>query len=285
MKLEQLSRQETVERFRGRLEEVIRRSGLSRSAFAAKVGVDRSTLSQILSRATERLPRIETLAAIATSEQVSLDWLVGLSEEGALAATLLPAFEISRGVSSPSDERLQRWYAEALGYKIRHVPANLPDVLKTDAVIEHEYRQSVIASPEQRMHTAQRSLAYQRRSETDTEVCASIQVVEGFARGEGIWAQLDRSVRVDQLEQLIQLVGELYPTFRWFLFDERGRFSVPLTIFGSKRAILYMGQGYFVFNGIEHIRALTHHFDDLIRAAAVQATEVVDRLEDLLRGI
>src|SRR5690606_1793618 len=115
VKQEQLSRQETVERFRARLGDVIRRSGLSRSAFAAKVGIDRSTLSQILSPATDRLPRVETLATIAASEQVSLDWLVGLSQEGALGTTILPALEISRGLSSPTDERLQRWYDEAAG--------------------------------------------------------------------------------------------------------------------------------------------------------------------------
>lgn len=46
---------------------------LSRAAFARKIDVDRSTLSQILSGATDRLPRVETLEAIARSEQVSLD--------------------------------------------------------------------------------------------------------------------------------------------------------------------------------------------------------------------
>lgn len=281
MKQEQLSRQETVERFRARLGDVIRRSGLSRSAFAAKVGIDRSTLSQILSPATDRLPRVETLATIAASEQVSLDWLVGLSQEGALGTTILPALEISRGLSSPTDERLQRWYDEAAGYKIRHVPANLPDVLKTDEVIEYEYRLSVSASPEQRMLHTQQSLAYQRRLDTDTEVCTPVQALEAFARGEDLWSELDRRARIRQMKRFIALTDELYPTFRWFLYDGRRRFSVPLTVFGSKRAVIYIGQGYSVFNGLEHIRSFTSHFDDLIRGAAVQAHDVGRVLHEL----
>lgn len=285
MKLEQLSRQETVERFRSRLAEVIRRSGLSRSAFASKVGIDRSTLSQILSPSTERLPRAETLAAIAASEQVSLDWLCGLSEEGSLSTNVLPALEITRGVGLPSDDRLQRWYDEAIGTKIRHVPTSLPDALKSDAVIQYEYQQAANTSPERRIASTQRSLAYQRRLESDTEICTSLQSLDSFARGEGVWATLERKSRIDQIEQMMLLTEELYPTFRWFLYDEMHRYSVPLTVFGSRRAVIYVGQGYFVFNGLEHIRTLTGHFDELIRAAVVQAHDVTGYLGTVVERI
>ncbi|MEE8506481.1 MAG: helix-turn-helix transcriptional regulator, partial [Kiloniellales bacterium] len=69
-----MDRRKTVEAFRERLSEVIERSGLSRMAFSARVGLDRSTLSQLLSPGNERLPRAETIAAIAAREQVSVDW-------------------------------------------------------------------------------------------------------------------------------------------------------------------------------------------------------------------
>ena len=39
---------------------------------------------------------------------------------------------------------------------------------------------------------------------------------------------------------------------------------------------------YFVFNATEQIRVLTRHFDELIRAAVVQPTEVGRFLEGLL---
>ncbi len=115
-----LDRRKTVEAFRERLGEVIERTGLSRMAFSARVGLDRSTLSQLLSPGNERLPRAETIAAIAAREQVSVDWLLGLSQEGQLGADIIaPALEIESGAASPADERLARWHAEAAGYKIR----------------------------------------------------------------------------------------------------------------------------------------------------------------------
>lgn len=269
-----MNRNETVDRFRQRLLEVIRRSGLSRSAFAERVGIDRSTLSQILSASTNRLPRVETLTAIATSEQVSLDWLVGLTEQGALSANLVPALEITPGGTSPTDENLERWRAEALGRKIRHVPTTLPDVLKTDEVIEYEYREAASATPEQRIEATQSGLAYHRQFEADTEVCTARHFVEGFARGDGLWQRLAPAARRRQLEHFATLLDDLYPAYRWFLFDALRRFSIPLTIFGPQRAVIYVGQAYMVFNSREHIRALTRHFDDLVREAVVQAPEV-----------
>jgi hypothetical protein len=37
------------------------------------------------------------------------------------------------------DEAIFGWHREAAGYKIRHVPATLPDMLKTRAMVEWEY--------------------------------------------------------------------------------------------------------------------------------------------------
>lgn len=276
------ARTELFTLFRERLKEVIAKSGLSKSAFAARAGIDRSTLSQILSAATDRLPRVETLTAIAMSERISLDWLVGMSQEASVGSTMMEALEITRGQASPADERLQGWYDEAMGYKIRHVPTNLPDVLKTDAVIEYEYQRSAAASPQQRFATRTESLNYQRRTETDTEICTSRQAIEEFASGHGIWNELPSETRRAQIRQWRQMTRELYPTFRWFLYDERTRYSVPMTVFGPRRAVVYVGQGYFVFNGTDHIRALTTHFDDLIRAAVVQSTEVDAYLDALI---
>ena len=102
-----------------------------------------------------------------------------------------------------------------------------------------------------------------------------------LARGEGLWEDLSREQRRDQLDHMIRLSRELYPTFRWFLYDARAVFSAPLTIFGPRRAVLYVGQRYFVFNSVAHIRILTGHFDGLIRMAAVQASSIWDWLAEL----
>ena len=281
-----MDRRKTVEAFRERLSEVIERSGLSRMAFSARVGLDRSTLSQLLSPGNERLPRAETIAAIAAREQVSVDWLLGLSQEGQIGADIVaPALEIESGAASPADARLARWHAEAAGYKIRYVPTILPDLLKTEEVIRYEFQEYGARVPKARIEQAEERLAYSRLPETDMEVCSSLQSVEDFARGHGVWKGLPAESRAAQLNAMTVLLDELYPTFRWFLFDGLQRYSVPLTIFGPKRAAIYVGNMYLVFNSTEHIQVLTRHFDDLIRAAVVQPPEVIDFLKGLLREL
>jgi transcriptional regulator with XRE-family HTH domain len=278
-----MDRRDTVRIFRQRLADVIARAGGSRAAFAERIGIDRSTLAQVLSAANDRLPRAETLAAIATDQQVSIDWLLGLSQEGPLAPAIIQQpLTVEPGGHSPADERLTRWHAEAAGYKVRYVPATLPDLLKTEELIRYEYRDYVGPIPESRIEAAHARLANQRRPETDMEVCSSVQSVESFARGEGIWRDLEAPARRQQIEWMIELLDELYPTFRWFLYDGVRRFSVPLTVFGPKRAAIYVGHMYLVFNSTEHIRVLTEHFDNLIRAATVQPPKVSALLRRLL---
>ena len=103
----------------------------------------------------------------------------------------------------------------------------------------------------------------------------------GFALGEGIWKGLSLDARVQQIGRLIALHDELYPSLRMFFYDGRTHYSVPYTVFGPVRAAVYVGQMYFVFNTKEHIRVLTRHFDDLVRAAVVQANDTPKMLAAL----
>ena len=281
-----MHRNETVEIFRTRLVEVIEGAGMSRSEFARRIGADRSTLSQLLAADGTRLPRAETIAAIAGVAQVSVDWLLGLSAKGQLGTDVLnEAVAIEPGAASPADERLKRWHTEAAGYKIRYVPTTLPDLLKTEEVIRYEYVQHDTLEPQGRIEYAEARLAYSRRPETDIEVCSSYQSLAQFARGEGQWQDLTIDARVAQIETMIGLLDELYPTFRWFLFDIRKSYSVPLTIFGPQRVAIYIGDMYLVSTSQEHIRVLAGHFDNLIRAAVTQPPEVIEYLERLLREV
>ena len=279
-------RDETVEAFRERLAEVIAGSGLRRSAFARRVGIDRSTLAQLLSPNNDRLPRAETIAAIALNQQISVDWLLGLTQEGPLSADLMPQpLEIEVGGDAPQDERLVRWHAEAAGYKIRYVPTSLPDLLKSEPMIRYEYGEQGTHVREARLEEAGARLAYLRRPETDMEVCSTVQSVEDFARGHSQWLDFPKTERRRALSVMIERLEELYPTLRWFLFDRRTRYSVPLTIFGPKRAAIYIGNMYFVLNSTEHIRVLTRHFDDLIRVAALQPRDTIEYLRKLANNM
>jgi transcriptional regulator with XRE-family HTH domain len=281
-----MDRQHTVESFSARVLELIDRGHESRSAFAARVGIDRSTLSQLLSIDNDRLPRAETVIAIARVEQVSCDWLLGLAQDPQEGTELVRAdMEIESGAGSPMDERLARWHKEATGYKIRYIPTTLPDLLKTDEVIRYECPDVSEAPLETRVGQVSSRLNYSRQPETEMEVCCAAQTLESFARGESVWRGLDRRARRAQIERMIELTEELYPTFRWSLYNGLTHFSVPVTVFGPQRAVVYVGQLYFVFNMIDHIRVLASHFDRLVKEAVIRPTDMPAFLREQLREI
>ena len=192
------------------------------------------------------------------------------------------SLQIERDAPSPLDERLLRWHTEAAGYRIRHIPTTFPDLLKTDAVIEHEYGHHLTLSPRRQIGITHSRLEYLRQPETEIEACTSVQTLEALARGEDVWRTLPLRTRRAQLEQMVALCDELYPRFRLFLYDRKRLFSVPFTVFGPMRAAIYLGQTYFVFQSTDHIRALTRHFDQIVRGASVQPTEIGGLLQGLL---
>ena len=79
-------------------------------------------------------------------------------------------------------------------------------------------------------------------------------------------------------------MDELYPGRRMYLFDGLTHYSAPYTIFGRRRAALYVGRFYLAFDTTEHIAAMNRHCDDLIRAAVVQPTELASFLAQLRGG-
>ncbi len=256
--------------FRDRLKALLQRSDLNQSAFAAAVGIDRSALSQLLSGASARLPRAETLLNIAAEHKVSLDWLLGLSQDEGVTGEIRASLEIEEGSSDFDRTLLARWHAEAVGTKIRYVPAGLPDLLRTEALIDYESDISN-RNRERQAGETQYRIDYNRRPETDMEVCMPRHTLDIFARGLGVWSGFPAKQRREQLNHMATLLDDLYPTFRLFLYDGRARYSVPYTIFGPYRAAIYVGDMYLVLNANDPIRTLTRHFDNLIRAADVNA--------------
>lgn len=265
-----VDKRDTVAIFRTRLSELIARTGQSRSRFAARAKLDRSTLTQLLAEANVRLPRAETIVRIAAAHGVSIDWLLGLSQEDHVAADVVSQLVIESEAGDPADERLKRWHSEAHGFKIRYVPATLPDHLKTQATIAYESRKLVSPAAHVLSGLTHARIDYARRQDSEIEVCAPTQDVVGFARGEGAWAKYPAPDRRAQLAHMADMLDELYPSYRWFLFDGRERFSVPYTIFGPRRAVIYAGEIYLVFTATELIREFAAHFDNLIRHSTVQ---------------
>jgi transcriptional regulator with XRE-family HTH domain len=274
--------QERVTLFQQRLRQVITQSGLNRSSFATSISVDRSTLSQLLAPENVRLPRADTVASIAEIHQVSIDWLLGLTQQGPLVANFMPeVFEVDDYSNSIFDKYLE-WHRQASGYKIRYVPTTLPDLLKTEAVAEYEFNRYGSGKVDQSVRDNQLLLLQQRHPGSELETCLSLQSLRSFALGQGIWQGLAAESRREQLQRMIELSDELYPGFRWFLYDGKETYSSSFTIFGPLRATLFLGHLYVVVNSIEHIRKLTERFDDLIRIAIVHPHEIHQTLERLI---
>ena len=277
-----MDRRDVSRVFRTRLSDAMERAGASRAALARRVGIDRSTLTQLLSTDADRLPRADTVAAVAAELKVSLDWLLGLSHVEKLGADILhESLQVSPSAQHPADEQLIEWFEEAAGTKIRSVPATLPDFAKTGDVLRHEYRVFSARSLDRAIGEAREKLEKLRLSDTDMEICLPLQGVEDFAEGGGIWKTLAAPARSRQLERLLEVVEELYPRLRVYLFDGLTHYSAPYTIYGRRRVALYAGQIFLVFNTAEHVSVLNRHFDDLIRAATVNPTEIGAFLRDL----
>ncbi|MEO1190666.1 MAG: helix-turn-helix transcriptional regulator [Pseudomonadota bacterium] len=278
-----MDKRETIATFRNRLREVMEQNDESQASFARRLGLDRSTLSQLLDEDRDRLPRAETIIAIATAAQVSIDWLLGLTQEGKVGPEVVQrALEIETEAGSPIDHRLQRWHDEAAGYRIRYVPSSIPDLLKTEAVIRYEHRHFP-GDVSQGLATASAVRLQQARlPDREMEMCSPIQMLESFARGEGIWRDLPWPERREQLEAMARILDELYPSLRWFLYDGLVTYAVPFTVFGPLRAAVYFGSMYFVLNTTEHVRLLSRYFDELVRLARVQPPAVWSMIQGLI---
>jgi transcriptional regulator with XRE-family HTH domain len=276
--------QERVTLFQERLQRVIQHSGLNRSSFANSIRVDRSTLSQLLSTENLRLPRADTVLSIAEVYQVSIDWLLGITQEGGMGADIVhEALEVDDAGNSIFEKNLE-WHREARGYKVRYVPTTLPDLLKTEAVAEYEFDRYGSGKIDQSVRDNQLLLLQQRHPGSELETCMPLQQLDGFALGEGIWRDLPLADRRHQLQRMIDLNEELYPGFRWYLYDGKQTYSISMTIFGPMRVSLFLGNLYIIVNNIDHIRKITDRFDDLIRMAVVHPHEIRDFLQALLRN-
>lgn len=277
-----LDKRDRAALFRQRLAEAMRAGAASQSALARAVGVNRSTVSQMLAGEDARLPNAQLAAECAAALGVSADWLLGLTDRREPAADLLAAAMLmTEAPRALIDEQIFAWHREAAGYKIRHVPATLPDLLKTRAVLRWEYEPHLGITVDQAIGATEDRLAWMRGSGSDYEIAMPLHEVGAFARAEGYYAGLPAEVRRAQLDWLLAVYDQLYPRLRLFLYDARRVFSAPITVFGPLLAVLYLGRNYLAFRDTERIRALTQHFDWLVREAEVTTRDVPEVLRHL----
>lgn len=281
-----MDKRERARLFRDRLTDAATRAGWSQSQLARAAGLDRSTVSQLMAAETPRLPGGQALGQIAAALQVSADWLLGLSNHRGPASEILEqAVQMTEATRHPVDERVLAWSAEVAGAKIRHVPAGIPDIFKTEEVLTFEYEDAVRRTPTQAITDAQAQLTLIRQPETDMEIAVSEQMVEAFALGHFSWNGLGAAARRRQLAQMADDLAELYPSARLYAFDQRQRFSVPFSVYGHDRVAIYLGQRYLAFTAPRYIQLMARHFDDLVRAASVHAHELPEWLRRLAKRV
>jgi transcriptional regulator with XRE-family HTH domain len=275
-----MRKRESSALFRTRLLQLLGQSGLTQARFASAIGIDRSALSQLLTGPDPRLPRAETLLSIAGQFQVSVDWLLGLSEDSGMVTQSLDAVETEAALDEESRTAMERWHEEATGQKIRYVPALLPDLMRTPEIIAFQAQSSEQEKRRLQAQT-QRRLRLSQAPEADIEMCMPLQSFEIFAAGCGVWQGLAAPARQRQIDHIAQTVDALYPAFRMYLFDGRKRFAPPMTLFGYTRAAVYAGEVYLLIRSKRLIRELAQGFDGHIRAAEVHAHEAADWVRGL----
>ena len=268
--------------FRNRLAKAAELKSINQSELARAVGVDRSTISQLLSGRDARLPNAQVVAECASALGVSADWLLGLTDRPERPGDVLNAtLAVTEAARSSADQQITEWHREAAGYKIRHVPATLPDILKTRDMLRWEYGPQMGRTSDQAIGATDDQLDWFEQRESDYEIAFPLYELESFARAEGYYKGLPVDLRLAQIDHILTIYEAHFPSMRLSLFDARQVFCAPVTVFGPLLAVVYLGQNYIAFRETSRVRIFTQHFDRLVREAVVDARDIPDTLRRL----
>ena len=280
-----IDKRDRADLFRLRLAQAMTQAQHSQSSLSRAVGVDRSTVSALLSPGT-RLPNAGLAADCAQALTVSSDWLLGLTARSEPPDTLLDrALQTLPATRALFDATVFDWHRQAAGYKIRHVPATLPDILKTRAVVMWEYREALGSEADQAYAGFAAQLGLLRAMQSDYEIAMPLHEVASFATATGYWHGIPLATRIEQIDHLIALCDELYPVLRLYLYDAHRVFSAPITVFGPHLAAIYLGQAYMVFHDRAKVADVSQHFDWLVREAALSARAAADHFRALRQSV
>jgi len=271
-----------AELFRKRLKEAMSRKGVTKSELSRETEVDRSTIGQLLKDDLPRLPNAQLAADVADALGVSTDWLLGLTNRPETPGDIVAAaLSLSPAERTSADEQLLEWHHEAAGYKVRHVPATLPDILKTERMLNWEYASFQERRLPEAYSAMQDQLEWLSSGVSDYEIALPIHEIEACAAGTAYYQGVDKTVRYEQLNFIADQCDQMFPRLRIFLFDAHQVYSSPVTVFGPNLAVVYVGQCYLAFREIERVKSLSSHFDWLVREAVVDARNVPTYIRSL----
>ena len=280
-----MDKRDRAELFRKRLQEAMSLKAMTRSALARATGVDRSTVGQLLKNDQPRLPNAQLAADVANALGVSTDWLLGLTNRPETPGDIVAAaLSLRPAERTSADAQLLEWHHEAAGYKVRHVPATLPDILKTERMLQWEYASFQDRRLPEAFRAMQDQLEWLASGVSDYEIALPIHEIEACASGTAYYKGVDQSIRYEQLEFIADQCDLMFPRLRIFLFDAHRVFSSPVTVFGPNLAVIYVGQCYLAFREIERVKSLSSHFDWLVREAVVDARDVASHIRSLIES-
>ncbi|WP_037316012.1 helix-turn-helix domain-containing protein [Ruegeria halocynthiae] len=286
---DKIDKRDRAAQFRLRLARAMEDRTVSQSALARHIGVDRSTVSQLLTDGGARLPNAHVVGSCASALGVSADWLLSLSDRPESAAELLASsLSMTEAPRALVDERIFEWHQEAAGYKIRYVPATLPDMLKTRAVLEWEYAPHLGRTADQAIGASADRLTWMRSAQSDYEIAMPLYEIHSFAHATGYYEGLDLQIRLQQIDHLLEICQQLYPRLRIYLFDAKRLYSAPLTIFGPLLCAFYAGSHYMAFRDRDRVEIFSRHFDTLVREADLTARDFpahLGRLRAAISGV
>jgi transcriptional regulator with XRE-family HTH domain len=270
--------------FRERLMEVMSTKGMTKSGLSRAAKVDRSTIGQLLKNDHPRLPNSQLAADAANALGVSTDWLLGLTNRPETPGDIVAAaLSLSPAERTSADKQLLEWHHEAAGYKVRHVPATLPDILKTKRMLDWEYAPVRERRLPEAFSAMQDQLQWLSSGVSDYEIAVPVHEIESCAAGTAYYKGVEKSVRYEQLGFIADQCDQMFPRLRIFLFDAHRVFSSPVTIFGPNLAVVYVGQCYLAFREVERVKSLSSHFDWLVREAVVDARNVSTHIRALIK--
>jgi len=278
-----MNKRDRAEIFRTRLQQAMSLKNVTRSALSRTTQTDRSTIGQLLKDDHPRLPNAQLAADLAVALSVSTDWLLGLTNRPETPGDIVAAaMSLSPAERTSADEQLLAWHQEAAGYKVRHVPATLPDILKTKDMLNWEYASFQDRRLPEAFDAMQDQLDWLSSGVSDYEIALPIHEIEACAAGTAYYKNASKSIRHEQLNFIAEHCDQMFPRLRIFLFDAHTVFSSPVTLFGPNLAVVYVGQCYLAFREIERVKSLTNHFDWLVREAVIDARNVPTYIRSLI---
>ena len=279
-----MNKQRRASLFRERLMEVMSMKGMTKSGLSRATNVDRSTIGQLLKNDQPRLPNGQLAADAANALGVSTDWLLGLTNRPETPGDIVTAaLSLSPAERTSADEQLLEWHHEAAGYKVRHVPATLPDILKTKQMLYWEYASVRERRLPEAFSAMQDQLQWLSSGVSDYEIAVPFHEIESCAAGTAYYKGVEEGVRYEQLNFIADQCDQMFPRLRIFLFDAHRVFSSPVTIFGPNLAVVYVGQCYLAFREVERVKSLSSHFDWLVREAVIDARNVSTHIRSLIK--